>query len=1296
MTATDGSGNTLTATSAPASYTVESAPTITVSAPDVTTVNESGNLSITGVTTGATPGNTVTVTLADGVTYSGTVSQDGTFTISNVPASDLINNAAHTLTATLVAIDSSQNSLSVTSAPASYLVDINPTVSITATVGDNNDVTWAEQGINAHGHSDNDGDDGTRSLQVQGQVSGAFSAGDTVTVSIGTSSYTTTVKADGSYSVNVDASVLTSNTSVTATVAAHDSSGSLQDASVTQAYSVDAVPTLTVNIPSGNDLTWAEQSSGGQVAVTGQVSGTFTDGDTVTLKVGGNTYSGTVNSNGSYSINVDESALANHDSIKATLNATDSAGQSISVSQNQPYTVDVAPSISVSDINWEDGSATVSGHVHGTYSQGDVVTVMVGGSQFTGNVNQDGSFSVSVSQSALGSSGTVTASITATDSAGQTTTAESNPKSYHHDSSFDSSASSSGQNGDGGVDQGGGQSGNIQTGDSSSQSGASGENNGDNSGTASTPPAISVDAVNGSGVIDIGRESTNASIAITGTVTGTFLANDSVTLSVGNTTIGTGQVDASGHYSITVSASSLEGATSVTASVLAHDASGNGTTATSTQAYTVEAMPQITVDGLNSSYVVNIADESANATVNVTGTVSGTYQQGDQVTLTVGTGSYTGSVDSTGHYSIGVSASALESANSITASVTAHDSSNNAATVSASQAYSVEALPQITGLIVGGNNEITVGDQHSNHAVAVSGTVTGTFEAGDMVTLEVGSNSFTGTVGSDGSFSISVSAHDLAGASSVTASVTASDSTGHTATATQSDSYVVDPLPGNSQGQGHGQAGTNSNSIQSVSLSTEGNSPGGGSGSSGSSDSGNSTVSTPPAISVDAVNGSGVIDIGRESANASIDITGTVTGTFQANDSVTLTAGNAVIGTGSVDASGHYSIAVSASNLEGTASVTAAVLAHDASGNGTTATSTQSYTVEAMPQITVDGLNSSYVVNIADESANATVNVTGTVSGTYQQGDEVTLTVGSGAYTGSVDSTGHYSIGVSASALESANSITASVTAHDSSNNAATVSASQAYSVEALPQITGLTVGGSNEITVGQQQSNDSVAVNGTVTGTFEAGDKVTLEVGSNSFTGTVGSDGSFSISVSAHDLAGASSVTASVTASDSTGHTATATQSDSYVVDPVPVQTQDQSQGQVLQSQDQGTSNQTQSQQGIVSGTSSGSDLSGLISSQHDAALNVPTNGGQGAGSSSTLNINDVVSPSSGDLLQNLAVAGPGSSGAADSSASAAGSSLVTPPITPDTTNGSALMDPELLKSIVAAVTPPPPPGHH
>ncbi|MBU6505753.1 MAG: hypothetical protein KGQ63_08740, partial [Betaproteobacteria bacterium] len=190
-------------------------------------------------------------------------------------------------------------------------------------------------------------------------------------------------------------------------------------------------------------------------------------------------------------------------------------------------------------------------------------------------------------------------------------------------------------------------------------------------------------------------------------------------------------------------------------------------------------------------------------------------------------------------------------------------------------------------------------------------------------------------------------------------------------------------------------------------------------------------------------------------------------------------------------------------------------------------------------------------------------------------------------------------------------------------------------------------------------------------------------------------------INVSGKVLAEATSVTASVTASDGAGHTATVSQSDSYVVDQ-------QGQGQNQQGQQGQGQNQHDSQvleqsapiqvaapHGIASGTSSGSDLSSLVSNQNDVALNVSPNG-QGSGSSSTLHINDVVSSGSGDLLQNLAVAGVGSPGTTDGSTSAAGSGTGTPATTPETISGSALMDPELLKSIVAAVTPPPAPGHH
>ncbi|MFB0776803.1 Ig-like domain-containing protein [Aeromonas salmonicida] len=78
--------------------------------------------------------------------------------------------------------------------------------------------------------------------------------------------------------------------------------------------------------------------------------------------------------------------------------------------------------------------------------------------------------------------------------------------------------------------------------------------------------------------------------------------------------------------------------------------------------------------------------------------------------------------------------------------------------------------------------------------IPVSGTVTGEFKAGDIVTLTVNGKPFTGPVGADGRFTILVAGSDLAADTdrTIDASVTSTDAAGNSATATDSEGYGVD------------------------------------------------------------------------------------------------------------------------------------------------------------------------------------------------------------------------------------------------------------------------------------------------------------------------------------------------------------------------------------------------------------------------------------------------------------------------------------------------------------------------
>src|SRR5690606_40353948 len=104
----------------------------------------------------------------------------------------------------------------------------------------------------------------------------------------------------------------------------------------------------------------------------------------------------------------------------------------------------------------------------------------------------------------------------------------------------------------------------------------------------------------------------------------------------------------------------------------------------------------------------------------------------------------------------------------------------------------------------------------------------------------------------------------------------------------------------------------------------------------------------------------------------------------------------------------------------------------DGAGNSTTTSATHTYSVDVeAPElaITVDSITADNVVNAAE--AGETVDVTGTVTGEFTAGDEVTLTVGSTVLTGAVAADGAWTIAVAGSVLAASSELTVSVTSTD-------------------------------------------------------------------------------------------------------------------------------------------------------------------------------------------------------------------------------------------------------------------------
>ncbi|WP_139148780.1 Ig-like domain-containing protein, partial [Kushneria phosphatilytica] len=190
-----------------------------------------------------------------------------------------------------------------------------------------------------------------QSIPVTGTVGGEYVAGDTVTLTVGNQTYTGAVNADGTFSINVPGSQLAQNTSLSATVSHTDAAGNIGSANTAASYGVDTdAPTVTISLDTiaGDNIVNADESNQ-TIPVAGSVSGEYVAGDTVTLTVGDQVYTGAINADGRFSVAVPGSQLAQHDSLQASVSHTDAAGNVGSANTATSYSVDTdAPVVSIS------------------------------------------------------------------------------------------------------------------------------------------------------------------------------------------------------------------------------------------------------------------------------------------------------------------------------------------------------------------------------------------------------------------------------------------------------------------------------------------------------------------------------------------------------------------------------------------------------------------------------------------------------------------------------------------------------------------------------------------------------------------------------------------------------------------------------------------------------------------------------------------------------------------------------------------------------------------------------------
>ncbi|NAJ54030.1 Ig-like domain-containing protein, partial [Escherichia coli] len=262
-------------------------------------------------------------------------------------------------------------------------------------------------------------------LTLSGSTSG-IESGHTVTVTFGGKTYTASVAANGSWSVTVPAADLATLPDGAANVQASVSSASGNSASATHAYSIDAsAPTLTINTIASDDILNATEA-GSPLPISG--TSTAETGQTVTVTLNGENYTGTVQTDGSWSVSVppaDVSALtASNYTVSAAV--SDKAGNPASVNHN--LTVDT--SVPVVTINTVAGDDVINATEHAQAqiisdsatgaATGSTVTVTIGTNTFTTVLDSSGNWSVGVPASVVSAlaNGTVTINASVTDAAG--------------------------------------------------------------------------------------------------------------------------------------------------------------------------------------------------------------------------------------------------------------------------------------------------------------------------------------------------------------------------------------------------------------------------------------------------------------------------------------------------------------------------------------------------------------------------------------------------------------------------------------------------------------------------------------------------------------------------------------------------------------------------------------------------------------------------------------------------------------------------------------------------------------
>ncbi|AFM59892.1 type 1 secretion target domain-containng protein [Enterobacter cloacae subsp. dissolvens SDM] len=1173
-------------------------------------VEKGQDLNVSGTSANLAEGTVVTVTL-NGKNYTATTAADGTWSLT-VPAADLagLGQANYTLNAT--ATNGVGNSVSNS---ANLLVDTAlPTVTINTVAGDNV-INAAEV---AAGQT------------ISGTVANA-EAGNTVTVTIGGNSYTATVQSDLSWSVNVPSDVLTAlgngSLSVTATVTnGHGNTGS-----GARDITIDAnLPGLRVDTVGGDDVINTIEHNQNLI-ITGSSDG-LTPGTALTVTVNGKDYSATVLADGTWSAAVPAADVSTwpEGTVKISVTGDSTAGNPIIISHD--VTVDLATvAISINAIATDDvinaaekGADLVLSGATTNVEAGQTVTLSMGGKIYTAQVDADGNWTATVPAADLaglkdgdasvqvsvtnvnGNSASagreysvdatapsvtintlatddilnaaeaqsdLTVSGTTTAEAGQTVTVTLNGKDYTTTAGADGSwtlsvpAADLAALGDGSV---------TVTASVSDKAGnpASADHN---LTVDVTVPAVTINTVAGDDVINI-TEHAQAHI-ISGNATGAA-AGDKVTVTIGGQTYTT-VLDAAGNWSVGVPASVIsalqDGTVTVTASVT--DAAGN--TGTGTHNVTVDTgLPSVAFNAISGDNVLNAVEKGQDLSVSGT---SANLAEGTVVTVTLNGKTYAATTAADGTWSLTVPAADLASLGEANYTLNAAATNGVGNSVSNTANLLVDtALPTVIISTIAGDNVINAAEVAAGQTI--SGKVANA-EAGNTVTVTIGGNTYTATVQSDLTWSVSVPETVLTALGNGELTVSATVTNGHGNTGAGEREIVIDAsLPGlridtvagddviNSieHGQNLIVTGSSDGLAAGTTLTVTVNgktyaasvlADGTWSAAIPAADvgalaagtvtvtvAGQSTAGNPVsinhdvnvdlaavAVSINVIATDDVINAAEKGAD--LVLSGS-TSNVEENQTVTITFGGKTY-TAKVDADGNWTATVPSADLAGLKDGDASVQVSVTNVNGNSASAGREYSVDTTaPGVSIDTVAGDNVINGSEAAAGVTISGTTTA----EVGQTVTVTLGGKSYTAQVQQGGLWSVNVPGTDLSALadNGYTVQVSVSDAAGNPG--SAGKAITLDTTPPTVSFNVVAGDNV-INSVEHGQAQIVSGTATGA-SVGDKLVITIGSNQYTTTVDASGSWSVGVPASVISALTdgTVTLSATITDSAGNSSTQT----------------------------------------------------------------------------------------------------------------------------------------------------------